>query len=483
MPYATLVANNVSYPIVELSVTETAMRGYEWSARLVGTPESLNNFSPNNVVTIMLYDDSSHYMEFPPMITLQGSTDPNGVFDVSGMDQTTWKLSKDVNPDNENDTTSVYNSSTTHSMSAIVSEICSKCGVQLQFSGSSVTMYGLGTLTGTGVSLLDRVLGLFNHEWRVANDGTVLVQPLVWDSANNATSLPMLSAQRNRDYEQRKTSMGFSKILSLPGGSDVTVQNGSSTTTINAPLPNPRATGGYPANNWINPYTMERCMLYCQTATVLYDQAMALGGNYLQCDLLSQNDADNNWKVKLYHGDPGPDDPGNAYFVGEVSGSGLSATVTTTSAHPITHARLYRTITYQTQSGTGTSETTTEYPHSDGIKAVLRCWDTIPNAAQSFTYQYNTGNTPANPDPNVVSDVLWSSLAQCQSLAPGQMWADNRQSHTINYSGPWVLGLHVRDCISHHVFPTARIDQITYSISCNNCHVDMQCAVLGSNQW
>lgn len=482
MAYARLQKGQTEYPIVELTITETAMRGYEWEAQIIGEANSIAGFNPNETVTITLYDDAGQSMTFPPLISLQASSDPCGIISVSGLDRTTYKLTKEVSPDNVGAVNSIYNSSRLTTMQSIVNEIATKCGVTLNYSAGTISMYGLGTLSGTGVSLLDRVLGLFNAEWRVANDGRLLVQPLLWQSAANPFALPTLSAQRRRDYEQRKTSLGFSKILSLPSGQDITVKNGSNTQKVYMPLLNQNATGGFPANRWIDPYTKAICELRCPQVTTAYNEAMDLGGNFQQIELMSVNDRKNEWHVRLYHGDPGPEDEGNYTLIGEVYGAGSSSKCTANPSHPITHARIYRHISYQSSSTT--SEAIDDFPHHDGIKAVLRCWEEPPETAgTSFSYLYETNKTPANPDTNVVSDVLWSSKSQCISLAPGQMWADNRQSHTINYSGPWILGLHVRDSIEHSVFPDARIDQVTYSLSCGSCSVSLQCAVLGGAQW
>lgn len=488
MAHVSFVIGDSIYPVTELSITETAMRGYEWSARVITDDNNLSIFNPENMVRIELFDGNTS-MSFPDFVTLRAIADPNGTIELSGMDNVTWHLSRDIDADtyDDEDETSVYNSSSVHEMRSIVAEICSKCGVSLDYSGSTVYMYGLGTLTGTGVSLLDRVLGLFNWEWRVSEKNKIIVRPLVWNipENNSAKTVPLLSASRHRDFEQRKTSMAFSKILSLPSYSEISASNQSSTILGAETLQNPnaQAESGYPSDRFIDPFTLAQVSLHVPVTYIYFNQASALGSEYTYIELVSLNDADGGWKLALYNGDPGTDEnPGDGKKIAELYGSGTHSTASTTKDQPFTHARLYHTVTWT--NTVGTSVTVDEYPHVDGIKAQLRCFAQKPDLQQqSFTYIYDSGKTPINPDANIVSDVLWKDKAQCIELAPGQMWTDNRQSHTIDYSGPLVLGLHVADIIEHHIFPMARIDQLTYSLSESGCTTTLQCAVLGEEQW
>ncbi len=472
MAYAVLTLGSrtgPSLPLIEASITETAMRGYEWSAQCVSSSSDFDimQLKPLDAVYLTLYDDANMAMEFPPLAVMQITQDITGFVTLSGMDQTSYKLSQELNPSED----SVYNSMMVSALSTICGQVCDDCNVTMEYSGQSLYLYGIGTVSGTAISVFDRILGLFNHEWTVRTDGRLRIAPLVWSSANVTKTLPTLAARRCRDYEQRKTSMSFSKYSMEVDSDKVTVKNGSTATEVQTYT---YTNDGYPM---IVPGE--------RTQIQYYNQAYSLGtdNGFVKAEVVDYN-AGSEWKLELYSGYPGTEE--NALETGcQLLGTvdGIGDVITTDSNRPITHARFYREFTYQSTSETWV--TVREFPHVDGLSAILRCYTNanVNISDNSFSYSHETNQTPANPDTNIVSDTLWLNRAQCQSLAEGQMWADNRESHTVEYSGPWVLGIHVRDCISHPVFPTARVDKVTYSISSSNATVQVQAAVLGDAQW
>lgn len=462
-----------AYPLQEVRITETAMRGYEWEARLADDGTAWLDVTPGSGFWITLYDDAGTSMAFPKLAVLQVSQDAAGNVSLSGMDATTWKLCAELNPDLNSD---LYDSTETQTIASACSAICSSCDVT--YLGTNVTgsMYGLGTVSSTALNTLDRVLGLFNYEWIVDTSNRLCVYPLLWQSAGTTKSLPMLSARHTRDFEQRKTSMTFSKYLSLAagaGGTRVTAENGTQT----AYQYTFTTTGGVK-------------YLGSQEGTTCYCIPFAFGAHYTKIKVVDWG-ISSGWKMELYEGYPG------IYNNGLDTGSSVIANldsegdVATTGAHYFSHARICKTFGYKkttdsTSPDYGTIFTGREFPTQGGMQATLQCYtdeDADVEDPETFYYEYDTERTPANPDENVVSDTLWTSKTQCQSLARGQMWANNRSSHCVDYVGPWVLGIHVRDCISHSVYPTARVDQVTYSLSGGVAEVSVQCAVLGASQW
>ena len=477
MAYAVLTnsANGTGrqFPLQELRITETAMRGYEWEARLADDGTAWLQMKPSDGLWIVLYDDAGQSMTFPQLAALQISQDATGTVSLSGLDATTWKLCAELDPSSDAD---IFNSTKIQTIDSACSEICASCGVT--YSGTNVTasMYGIGTVSGTAMNTLDRVLGLFNYEWRVDTSNRLCVYPLLWQSAGTTKSLPMLSARHTRDFEQRKTSMTFSKYLSLAagsGGTRVTAENGTQ-------------------KAYQYTFTTTDSVKYIggSAETICYCIPFAFNAHYTKIKVVDWG-ISSGWKLELYQGYPdiyNNELAGGSSVVGSLYRDG---DVATTGVHYFSHARICKTFSYRktkdpTNPSYGVNFTGREFPTSGGMQATLQCYtdeDADMDDPETFSYEYDTGRTPENPDENVVSDTLWTSKSQCQSLAPGQMWANNRSSHCVDYVGPWVLGLHVRDCIRHSVYPTARVDQVTYSLSGGVAEVSVQCAVLGASQW
>ena len=480
MAYAILsngtAGTGARYSLAEVTLTETAMRGYEWEARLVDDGTSWLDIKPSDGLWITLYDDAGVSMSSPKLAALQVSQDASGNVTLSGMDATTWRLSSELNPDLSSD---LYRSDHTMLLSAACSAICSAVGVTAVNNSVSGNMYGIGTVSGTALSVLERVLGLFNYEWIVDSANRLQIYPLLWQSSAivQTKTLPSLTARRVRDFEQRKTSMTFSKFLSLDAASAglvVTVENEALQAIANAYTV---ASGS--TTRTLTPNGQHTATSYCGSAS--------LGGEFVKIKVKNWF-AGPEWNLELYNGWPGTyDDKLEQGCTSEGTLVREGDHITATPGKPITHARFCKTFGYHdAQTTGGATKTGREYPLTGGMQAVLHCYtadDDDENQPETFTYEYETGKTPANPDSNVVSDTLWIDQEQCISKAAGQMWANNRSSHCVEYTGPWVLGIRVRDCITHAVFPTARVDQVTYSLSGGNATVSVQGAVLGNAQW
>lgn len=478
MAYLQLTCDGSLLNVVSLNITETVSRGYEFSAQ-IANGAALNSVNTGSIFTLTIHGDSPNSSRtFPPLIVTALEVDAQGNAAISGLDRTTWRLSQSklLEP--------IGSETQTTALSTVVTSLLSNYEVQGQFtSGGSDLVFGLTNLTSNGIALLDRLLGLMNYDWRVESSGNLSIYPLPFAQTQGQTVAPC-QASRHRDFTQRKTSLIFQKALTVPDYSDMTIQNGGVTTTTEQILQNPyaaEASAGYPRDVWIDPWTQNRVQIKLPVTTTYYSQAYALGGEFLHIEVLEQNDLDNNWHIDWFNGDPGtPAAPLNVQKIGSTYGL---QTITTNADAPITHARLWHSVSYQNYQNSG-AQTVIEFPHHVGPQAKIRAYKAVPNSnTNAFQYVYDSGKTPANPDENIISDTIWNNKAQCESKAAGQMWADNRQSHTIDYTLPLSPALRVGDCVQFGSLPVAAIDSLSHSFSAQTAQTALQCAVTGVNQW
>lgn len=422
----------------------------------------------------------------PEFVVNQASLSPSGL-QLNCVDICTYRLDKELDPvteqeaeeDSDQPLESAYDVNQLTTTAAVLSEIGAILGVGI--SGTSYGCNGLGTLSGTGLSSLDRVAEAFALDWRVDAPGSVVLFPVLGGGSYSLIAESVLSASESLDFEQYKTAMIFQKLVDMPPYTDVSVVNAKVAETVNLEIKNFKAQLSavnspftkaftYPDNIYFEPYTMAAVALTAPHQVTRFNGYYSVqGGPYIFAEYIGVNDTGHDYRVEFYDAEKNP--------LGNVSLRNHN-TVKTNDGRPIKYARVFY---YESAEVGYQQQVTTEkiFPSVDNIAASVRLYESYPGDAEEnmrpFNYVYSNGESPQALDENAMSETLWVSKTQLQSLAPALLWANNRSCHTLSLTIPLDLTCRIGATFLYNS-SRWKIESVSHSLSAGGEQTNIQAA-------
>ncbi|MBQ7502590.1 hypothetical protein IJT93_07740 [bacterium] len=465
---------------ISIELQESCSGGWELNALL---PPNDSLFEQLNTGSLLSLDlrEGDNSVSLPPFVVNQVSCSPSGL-QINGVDQASYRLDKELDPitaqeaedDSDQPLESAYRTDMVTSTAAVLAEIGGRLNVSI--GGVSRPCCGLGTLSGTGLSALNRVTEAFALDWRVNASGAVETFSVL--GSGHYSLGDVLSVNESFDFEQYKTAMIFQKLVDMPAYTEVSVVNGKEVSTVNLEIKNFKAqlaannspftkAFSYPDNVFIEPYTMAMVTLTAPHQVTRFNGYFAIsGGPYLFAEYIGINDTQRDYRVEFYDEDKSP--------IGNVSLRNHN-TVDTDEGSPFKYARVF----YYDSGGTSTMQKI--FPAVDNITATVRLYESDPGDLeehrQPFNYVYTNGENPQALDENAVSETLWVSQAQLESLGPALLWANNRSCHTLELSVPSDFNCRAGKIFSYKG-SSWKVESVSHSLSSSGGQTDIQAAFL-----